>query len=96
MSPKNKKYIYKKIQPIVTESIEKEKEIIEEKEQTSITKIYKTTARLNLRAGAGMDKPILTVIPKGDEIIYSGYSVGNWYYVKYKEYNGFCLQDWLQ
>jgi hypothetical protein len=43
-----------------------------------------------------MDKKILTVIPKGDEVTHTGYSVGKWYYVKYKEYTGFCLSDWLQ
>lgn len=49
-----------------------------------------------MRKDAGMDKDIITVIPKGEEVTYYGYSVGDWYYVKYKEYTGFCLKNWLQ
>lgn len=95
--PKNKKYAYKtkKEEPIMAEPIE-QKIIQEQAPKKEITKIYKTTSRLNLREDAGMNKKIITVIPKGEEVTHTGYSVGKWYYVKYKDYIGFCLNDWLQ
>ena len=53
---------------------------------------YKTTENLNMRAGAGTSKAILTVIPKGDKVSCYGYytAVNNakWYYVTYKNNNG--------
>lgn len=96
--PKNKKYTYKskKEQPIMAEPEPIEEVKQEQAPKKDITKILKTTSRLNLRQDAGMDKKILTVIPKGDEVTHTGYSVGKWYYVKYKDYTGFCLSDWLQ
>ena len=60
------------------------------------TKILKTTARLNMRSNPGLDKQILIVIPQGAEVIYYGYHVGDWYYVKYQDKIGFCLNKWLQ
>ena len=98
-SKNNKKYAYKntfvkKEQPIMAEPIEQEK--IQEQVPSIITQTFKTTSRLNMREGAGMDKKIITVIPRGDEVEYYGYSIGDWYYVKYKEYTGFCLKNWLQ
>lgn len=95
-SKNNKKYMYKNVkkeQPFMTEPIE---QTVEQKQPAVITQTLKTTSRLNMRKDAGMDKDIITVIPKGEEVTYYGYSVGDWYYVKYKEYTGFCLKNWLQ
>lgn len=43
-----------------------------------------------------MDNDVITIIPKGEEVIHYNYSVGDWYYIKYKDYTGFCLKNWLQ
>ena len=62
----------------------------------SIAKTYTTTANLNLRAGASTSKTVITVIPKGKKVTCYGYYTGDWYYVKYGDYTGFCSKDWLQ
>ena len=65
---------------------------------------YKTTANLNIRAGAGTSKTILTVIPKGGKVTcYGYYTLVNgikWYYVTYKnikgvKYTGFVSSEYL-
>lgn len=62
----------------------------------SIAKTYTTTANLNLRAGASTSKTVITVIPKGKKVTCYGYYTGDWYYVKYGDYTGFCSKNWLQ
>lgn len=65
---------------------------------------YKTAANLNLRAGAGTGKALLTVMPKGASVRNYGYYtlVGNvkWLYVQYtsngKTYTGFCSSTYLK
>ena len=61
-----------------------------------IAKTYKTTANLRLRTGASTLKTIITVIPKGAEVTCYGYYTNNWYYVKYKNYTGFCSKEYLK
>ena len=60
--------------------------------QKSLEGEYKTTAALNMRAGAGTSKTILTTIPKGRTVNCYGYytsvSGTKWYYVMYKNNNG--------
>lgn len=64
---------------------------------------YKTTAALNLRAGAGTSKKVLIIIPKGSKVQNYGYYtlVGStkWLYVQYttggKTYTGFCSSKYL-
>ncbi len=62
----------------------------------SIAKTYTTTASLNLRAGASTSKTVITVIPKGKKVTCYGYYTGDWYYVKYRNYTGFCSKNWLR
>lgn len=71
----------------------------------SIACDYKTTANLNMRAGAGTSKSIVVVVPKGCIVTCHGYytKVGNvkWYYVTYKNkkgirYNGFVSSQYLK
>lgn len=62
----------------------------------NIAKTYKTTARLNLRSGANTSKPVITVIPKNQNVECYGYHTNNWYYVKYKNFIGFCSNKWLK
>lgn len=71
----------------------------------SLSGTYKTIARLNMRTGAGTNKNILTVIPKGDKVTcYGYYSIVNgikWYYVVYKnnqgvEYTGFVSSEYVK
>lgn len=70
----------------------------------AIAGTYKTTAALNLRAGAGTSKTSLYVMPKGSTVKNYGYytTVSNvkWYYVVYtnssgKSYTGFCSSAYL-
>lgn len=60
---------------------------------------YKTTANLNIRAGAGTSKTILTVIPKNGNVTCYGYytnvSDTKWYYVTYKNSNGVTLSGFV-
>lgn len=62
----------------------------------SIAKTYTVTGNLNLRAGASTSKAIITVIPKGDKVTCYGYYTGDWYYVKYGKYTGFCSKQYLK
>lgn len=59
---------------------------------------YKTTANLNLRAGAGTSKSVLLTIPKGSSIICYGYYTAVageiWYFVQYGKYTGFVSQKY--
>lgn len=61
---------------------------------------YKTTANLNMRAGAGTSKAILTVIPKGGKVsCYGYYTIVNgtkWHYVTYKNLSGFVSSKYLK
>lgn len=49
-----------------------------------------------MRAGASLQNPVITVIPKGDKVNYLGYHIGDWYYVKYNDNTGFCLKTFLK
>lgn len=70
----------------------------------SIAATYKTTADLNLRAGAGTGKKILTVLPKGSVVrnygYYTLYAGKRWYYVNAvvgkTTYTGYCSSAYLQ
>ncbi len=59
-------------------------------------KNFITTANLRLRKGAGFDKDVILVIPKGDKVKYRNFSIKEWYYVKYKDTFGYCLKDFLE
>lgn len=64
---------------------------------------YKTTSDLNLRAGAGTAKAVLTVVPKGGTVRNYGYynelDGKKWLYVQYtaggKTYTGYCSAAYL-
>lgn len=65
---------------------------------TNLVGTYKTTANLNLRAGAGSSKPILLTIPKDSKVLCYGYytvSGGIWLFVQYGKYTGFVSQKYL-
>ena len=61
---------------------------------------YKTTANLNMRAGAGTSKKILTVVPKDGKVTCYGYYTSvngvKWYYVMYKTFSGFVSSKYLK
>lgn len=95
-------YNYNEIQEKVNELIKtntKDNKIEPEYAQSfdkSIARSYITTENLRLRAGADTSKTIITTIPKGDTVICYGYFTNNWYYVKYKNYTGFCFKEYLK
>ena len=62
----------------------------------TIIKTYITTAKLNMREGAGTNYSIITVLPKGTEVICYGYHTKDWYYVVYGETAGFCMKKYLK
>ena len=52
---------------------------------------------LNLRAGAGADKPIIEVMPTGSTVKCYGYHTGDWLYVVSEAGNiGFCNGGYLE
>ena len=63
------------------------------------SKIFTTTANLNLRSGAGTSKDIITTIPKGSKVTCYGYytKAGStiWLYVQYGKYTGFVSSKYL-
>lgn len=60
---------------------------------------YTTTANLNLRSGAGISKPVLLTVKKGDKVVcYGNYTIVSgsiWYLVQYGKYTGFVSQKYL-
>ena len=67
----------------------------------SISGSYTTTAKLNMRAGAGKDKDIVMVLPKGAKVNCYGYynkdSVATkWFYCQYGKYTGYCHSAYLK
>ncbi len=62
----------------------------------NIAKTYITTANLRLRSGASLSKPIITVMPEGSKVTCYGYYTGDWYYVVYGKYTGFCSKKYLR
>lgn len=62
-----------------------------EKEQ----KILTTTSPLNLREGPSKDNSVIVIIPKDAEVIDLNYHINDWYKVKYNNYIGFCMKEWL-
>lgn len=61
---------------------------------------YATTGSLNMRAGAGSTKKVLTVVPKGKKVEcggqYTEVDGTKWLYVKYQNCTGFCSMKYLK
>lgn len=66
---------------------------------------YKTVTGLNMRAGAGTSRAVLTVIPKGEKVTCYGYYTNvngvKWYYVTHKNskgvrFTGFVSSEYLK
>lgn len=62
----------------------------------SVAKEYVTTGNLNLREGPGKEHKIIAVMPKGAKVIANGCFKGDWYYVKYGKFFGFCSKKYLK
>ena len=66
----------------------------------SLAGVYKTTAYLNMRAGAGTDKKIILAIPQGEKVQNYGYYTTingtKWFYVVYKGETGYCSGKYLK
>lgn len=63
---------------------------------SSYNRSYKTTANLNLRLGAGTNKGVITVIPKGSTVRCYGYHTNNWLFVSYGKYTGYVSKSYLK
>ena len=61
---------------------------------------YKATSNLNLRTGAGTNKSIVTVIPKGTSVVCNGYyskaKDQDWLFIQYGKYTGFVSKKYLK
>lgn len=70
------------------------------KHDSNYNRTYVTTANLNVRNGAGIDKKILTTVPKGEKVVCHGYyaSVGKtkWLLIEYKDKKGYCSKEYLR
>lgn len=55
-----------------------------------------TASSLNMRSGAGTNKAILCVLPKGTKVQNYGYYTKKWLYVKYKDQVGYCYSQYLK
>lgn len=70
-----------------------------ESRDRSLSGTYMTTANLNMRTGAGTDKPIMLTIPKGSKVQHYGYYTAvngvKWLYVIYNGVTGFCSYNYL-
>ena len=62
----------------------------------ALAKTFTTTAKVNMRAGAGTSKTILTVVPNNTAVKCYGYYTNDWYYVKYKDFTGFIYSKYLK
>lgn len=62
----------------------------------NLAKIYTTTAKLNMRRGAGLNKEIITVIPYDTNVTCYGYYTDDWYCVQYNGQVGYCNKQWLK
>lgn len=70
----------------------------------SLAGTYKATAYLNVRAGAGTDKPILVAIPQGQVVknygFYTKVGTSKWLYIQFtyqgKTYTGFASGNYLK
>ena len=56
----------------------------------------KTTTDLNLRAGTGLDYPILTTLPKGTVFSILGEVGGNWLHVRAGDQEGYVYRSYTQ
>ena len=61
----------------------------------NIAGIYTTTTKLRLRTGAGTNRDVILIMPKGAKVKSYGYYTNDWYYVKYDGYTGFCEKKYL-
>ena len=61
---------------------------------------YTTTSNFNLRTGAGTNKSVVTVIPKGTNVVCNGYyskaNDNDWLFVQYGKYTGFVSKKYLK
>ena len=60
-----------------------------------VTKVYTTTANLNLRTKASTSSAIVTTIPKGKTVTYVSKS-GSWYKVKYGSKSGYVSSKYIK
>lgn len=94
----------KNIRGYVAPKYEAEKEEVEVEPAKSYEKTYSreytTITDLNLRAGAGTGKKIVTVLPKGAKVrCYGYYTVigsNRWILVQYKGFTGYCSKKYVK
>jgi len=85
------KYAVSTSQPIVTSELD-----YAQSYDKNLIRTFTTTATLNMRAGAGKDKKVITIIPNNATVSCYGYYTDNWYFIQYKDFTGFCSSAYLK
>ena len=57
---------------------------------------YTTISKLNMRSAPTKASDIITVIPRNQKILYQKNIDDIWYKVKYQNYIGFCMKEFLK
>lgn len=77
-------YYYKKNNDILKTS----------KKETEVT--YTTISKLNLRSQPKKQDNVVIIIPKDQKVIYLDQIDNDWYKIKYQDYIGYCMKEFLK
>lgn len=72
----------------------KKQSIIKEQQQSQIS--YITASKLYLRSTPVKGNNVVTIMPKDQKVIYLETVNDNWYKVKYQNYIGYCMKEFLK
>ena len=61
-----------------------------------LARTYTTTSKVNLRAGAGLDKPVITIISNQKEVKCEGYYTNDWLLIEFAGYKGYTMRKFLK
>ena len=57
---------------------------------------YITTSKLNMRFAPNKNSDVITVIPKNQKVLFQQTIDETWYKIKYQDYIGFCMKEFLK
>jgi uncharacterized protein YgiM (DUF1202 family) len=61
-----------------------------------LARTYTTTSKVNLRAGAGLNKPVITIISNQKEVKCEGYYTDDWLLIEFAGYKGYTMRKFLK
>lgn len=74
----------------------KKQPIIKEQQQTEPQVFYITKSKLYLRSTPVKGNNVITIMPKDQKVIYLETANDYWYKVKYQNYIGYCMKEFLK